>query len=325
MRARMSLTIRRAEKRDRPALLRLFEEVFAERLDPAVWEWKYDANPFPAASVAALDGEDAVGFFGGFGTRYRGTLFDGPGVSGVDVMTSRSARRLGHAGLYRSLGERFVEENRRLGIPFYFGFPNDRHRVIGERVLGFRTVEKAGEWSRPIGEASFLSGLRRRLRRLTPSDGLSEAHDSLAEALHSRPGLRTDRSRATLSWRYGSRPLSGYLLVELLDPAGRSRAFAAVRIVAERAILADIQALDEESGEVVDLLEAVSARARGYGATTLVLRAARASRMAARALELGFVESSSDACLELIPVDPSFPLDPVAAGFDYRFGDHDVF
>ena len=321
----MSLTIRRAEKRDRPAVLRLFAEVFGESVDPAVWEWKYDANPFPAASVAAFDGEDAVGFFGGFGTGYRGTLFDGPGVSGVDVMTSRSARRLGHAGLYRSLGERFVEENRRLGIPFYFGFPNDRHRVIGERVLGFRTVEKAGEWSRPIGEASILAGLRRRLRRLTPSDGLSEAHDSLAEALHARPGLRTDRSRATLEWRYGRRPCAAYLLVELLDPRGRSRAFGAVRIVGEKAILADLQVLDEESGDAPDLLDAIVERARAHGATTVTLRAARASRLAARAPELGFAESSSDACLELVPVDPAFPLDPVAAGFDYRFGDHDIF
>ena len=321
----MSLTIRRAEKRDRPALLRLFAEVFGESVDPAVWEWKYDENPFPAASVAAFDGDEALGFFGGFGTRYRGTLFDGPGVSGVDVMTSRSARRLGHSGVYRALGQRFVEENRLLGIPFYFGFPNERHRIIGERVLGFRTVEKAGEWSRPLDAPSLLGGLGRRLRRLRASDGLSAAHDALAEAIHARPGLRTDRSRETLAWRYGRRPLSGYLLLELLDPAGRSRAFASVRIVAERALLADLQALDEESGDVADLLDAVAERVRAYGATTLGLRAARSSRLAAHVEDLGFVESPSDASLELIPVDPSFPLEPVAAGFDYRFGDHDVF
>lgn len=320
----MSFTIRRAEKRDRPALLGLFASVFGEPAPPALWEWKYDLCPFEAASIAAFDGETAVGFFGGFGAAYRGTLFDGPGVSGVDVMTLPSARRLARGGLYRELGERFVLENRRLGIPFYFGFPNDRHRAIGERVLGFRTVETAGEWQRSIRLPGLIGRLRRRLLRPGVSNGISTAHDGLAEALHARPGLRTDRSRATMEWRF-ARPGAGYLVVELLDPRGRSRAFSAVRVVGARALLADLQALDEGSGDVVDLLDAVASRALAHGASSLVLRASRSSRLAERMGELGFREVASDASLELITVNPSFDLDPVAAAFDYRFDDHDVF
>jgi hypothetical protein len=71
---------------------------------------------------------------------------------------------------------------------------------------------------------------------------LSPAHDALAEALHARPGWRTDRSRATLGWRLSPHAAARYLVVELLDPGGASRGYAVLRALEERALLLDLQA-----------------------------------------------------------------------------------
>ena len=320
----MTLLVRRAEKADRPALFRLFASVFGAAPGPGEWEWKYDRNPAAGASIAAFLDSEPVGFFGAFATRYVGDGREFPGTSGVDVMTSPEARKLGRHGVYRELGTRFVEENRALGIPFYFGFPNERHRLVGERVLGFRTVEKAGQWSLPAAPAR-RSALRQWLRPVREVETFSAVHHPVAEALKERPGVRTDRCARTLNWRFSERPGVRYRLLQASGPGRSSRGYAVVRLLGERALVVDLQAQDEGSGTVPDLLDAASALAATEGARTIELRASRRGLLAARAAELGLSELPSDCCLELIPVDPGFPLDPVIASFDYRYGDHDVF
>ncbi len=322
----MAVLVRLAEPRDRAAIHRLFRAAFGSDADPAVWNWKYDLNPNPAPSAVALDGDRALGFYGGCGTRYRGAGGSFPGASAVDVMTDPEARTLGHRSLFRDVGEEFCRLCREAGIPFYFGFPNERARIIGERTLGYRSVEPAGLWVRSVGSPSFLRRLRRRLLRPRTGASFSGGHDALAEALHARPGWRTDRSRRTLDWRFAPHAGATYRIVELLDRRAASRGYAVVRLVLERALLVDLEVRDEESGDVGDLLEAVSGSLGGSGATRLELRAAASSRLAGRLeAEFGFARESADCHFEIRPIDPDF--DALAAGrsFDYRFADHEIF
>jgi hypothetical protein len=321
----MANDVRPAAPADRPALLALFRAAFGVEASADEWAWKYDRNPNPGVSaVAATDGR-IVGFYGAFGTRYRGAGGDFPGVSAVDVMTDPAARRLGRHALIRNLGEAYCRLNREAGAPFYFGFPHERHRVLGERLLGYRSVEPAGEWTRPLGAPGFLRRLRGRLRRARVSPGLSRGHDSLAEALHARPGWRTDRSLATLDWRF-SRPGASYLIRELPGPRGTSRGYAAVRVVGEKALLLDLQVADEASGAVFDLLDDVAEALRGTGAVRLALRAARSSRLAQRLeAEGGFSPVPADCHFEVRLLDEAFDLDRASRAFDYRYLDHDIF
>lgn len=321
----MTINVRPAAPADRPALLALFRAAFGGEASAEEWAWKYDRNPNPAASaVAVVDGKIA-GFYGGFGTRYRGAAGDLPGVSAVDVMTDPAARRLGRHAVFKDLGEAYCRLNREAGAPFYFGFPHERHRALGERLLGYLSVESVGEWTRPLGAQGFLRRLRTRLRTARASAGLSTGHVALAEALHARPGWRTDRSRATLDWRF-SRPGSSYLVRELPGRRGASRGYAAVRVVGDRALLVDLEVADETSGGVFDLLDDVAEALRGSTASLLVLRAARVSRLAQRLeVEGGFAPVAGDCHFEVRPLDPAFDLARAAPAFDYRFLDHDVF
>jgi hypothetical protein len=116
-----------------------------------------------------------------------------------------------------------------------------------------------------------------------------------------------------------------YDVHELLDARGRSTAYAVTRLVGDRALLVDLQAADEEAGAVVDLLDAVAHSFSGTPARTLALRAGSASRLAARATELGFAPAGTDTHFTVRPFDPAFDVDRAAHAFDYRYLDHDVF
>jgi hypothetical protein len=321
----VTFTFRAAFSSDRPALLRLFEAAFGSPAEPEMWAWKFDRNPHRAPSALALHDGRAVGFYGGWATRYRGAGRDLPGCAAVDVMTDPAARSLG-GGLFAELSEVFCSLCREAGIPFYFGFPNERHRLVGERKAGYVPVEPAGQWARPLGAPGVLPRLRRRFLRFRTGEGLSPGHDALAERLHARPGWRTDRSRATLDWRFAPHAGAAYRVVELSGRRGAARGYAVTRLVGDRALLVDFQVRDEASADLPDLLQAVEASLEGAAAARLELRAASSSPLSARLEgELGFAPAPADCHFEVRPLDPA--LDALAAGrtFDYRFADHEIF
>jgi hypothetical protein len=319
----MAVEVRPAEASDRLLLLALSEAAFGSPASPAEWAWKYDANPHRAVSVIAVDRGRAVGFFGALGTRYRGAGRDVPGAVTADVMTHPDARRLGHRNVFSDVGRAYVTINARAGIPLDFGFPNERARRAEERLLGVKTIEPAGQLARALERP--LRRTRLSFRRVQRCAALGAAHDRLAEALHAAPGWRTDRSAAALNWRLGARPGVAYELFHAVGLAGRPRAFAAVRVVGDRALLVDLQAEDVDGGALPDLLAGVAAEVTGR-ARVLEVRLPRHGALHARlAGELGFGEAVTDTHL----VVRAFlsDVDPVAEGaaFDYRFLDHDIF
>lgn len=324
----MRVSVRPAEEADRPALFELFSAAFGAPADPATWSWKYELNPNRARCAVAVAGDrgSIIGFYGGFGTRYRGAEGNLPGVSASDVMTDPKARTLGRRALFATLVEGFCGLCAEAGMPFGFGFPNERHRLAGEKTIGYRPVEPVTEWVRPLAVRGLLGRLRRRLLRVRRVESFSPAHDALAETLHAREGWRTDRSRATMNWRFTARPGVKYLLYEVLDARNRSRACAVVRVVEKRVVLVDLQAADEAGGGVPDLLDAVAGDLGSTPARTMELRAASRSVLARRAeSELGFAARSSDTTFEVRLFDPAFDIQRASRAFDYRFGDHEIF
>jgi hypothetical protein len=321
----VSLSIRIAEAADRPRLFELFGKAFGAPASPAEWAWKYDQNPNRAASVVAVKDAWIVGFYGGFGTRYRGAEGNLPGVSASDVMTDPAARTLGRRALFATLVAGFCRVCTDAGMPFGFGFPNDRHRLAGEKVIGYRSVEPAAQWERPLQAETRRGRLRLRLLRARAGEPFGRAHEALSEVLHARAGWRTERTPRALNWRFLERPGGLYTTIQLVDLRGRSRAYAVVRLVGDRALLVDVQARDESDAEWGDLLDAVAENLSGTSATRLELRAASRSRLARAAPALGFAPIPTDTYFEVRPFDPAFDLDNAGRAFDYRFCDHEIF
>jgi len=307
---------------DLPELSRVFREAFSADLSVREWSWKYFDAPLPGASfVAVVDGRPE-GFFGAWGTRYRGADGNLPGVAAVDVMTSRSARALGRQGAFRALASTFFARNGARGSPFVFGFPNDRHRKTGEKLLEYVEVERCGEWERPPGR---LPRGPRLFRRAVREARFGDAHEPLAEALHGRAGWRSDRSARLLDWRFASRPGVDYRAVQLLDLRGRSRGYAVLRRDGGLLRFVDLQVRDEGSGDLPDLLGAVADDPSLDGAAWRI-RAPRRGLLAARLVdELGFAPCESDCSFTVRRLRDDFDVAEAAGSFDYRFADHDIF
>ena len=319
----MAVEIRAARASDRPLLLALAGAAFGAPPDAAEWAWKYDANPHRATSVIAVDDGRAVGFFGAIGTRYRGAGRDEPGAATGDVMTHPDARRLGHRNVFSDVGRAYVTINAAAGIPLDFGFPNERARRAEERLLGVRTIEAAGQLARPLDAP--IRRARLSSRRVRRAAALGAAHDRLAAALHAAPGWRTDRSAATLTWRLLARPGVAYELFHAVDVAGRARAFAAVRVVGDRALLVDLQAEDPGGGALPDLLAGVADEMKGR-ARVLEVRLPRRGALHARLTgALGFAEAATDTHLVVRTFREGADAAAEGAAFDYRFLDHEVF
>lgn len=322
----MIVSFRPAAEPDRSAIFELFSFVFGSPVDADTWEWKYDRNPNPAPSVVAVADGRIVAFYGGFGTRYRGAEGSYPGASAIDVMTNPKARKLGREGLFKGLVFEWYRQCEEAGIPFGFGFPHRRALLVGVKTGDYGIVEPVTEWVKPLLPATSLSRLKRRFLRIVCGARFGAPHDALAEVLHAREGWRTERSSSVLNWRYGSRPGSPYRTWQILDRRGVSRAYAVVRIVSDRLLLVDLEAGDEESGALPDLLDAIADAPHGVPVRTLELRAASHSMLAARAPELGFSPRPSDTTLVMRTFPPDAArFERVSRGFDYRFGDHDIF
>lgn len=319
----MSLEIRPAAAADRGAILELFRVAFRSEPNPDEWTWKYDRNPLPGISIVAMDGSRALGYFGSMGTRYRGSGGDLPGTSAVDVMTHPEARKLGHNGLFKQIGEAFRESNAACGVPFDFGFPHERARKVEERLLGCITIEPEGRLSRPLAAAP--AARPGRLLRLVRDEPFGKSHDGLVERIHERAGWRTDRRSDVLNWRFRERPGADYLTFQLLGPLGGSRGYAVIRVVGDRALVVDLQARDESDGALPDLLSRIAA-SLSLDRGRLEVRVPRSGRLFARLTsELGFTEVAGDTHFFVRPYDPRFDLMSAARAFDYRFADHDVF
>lgn len=307
---------------DFPGLAALSREAFGAAIPEGEWPWKYERAPFRAPSLVVERDGLPIAFFGAWATRYRGAGVDVPGVAAVDVMTGRAARALGRLGVFRRLALAFFEANGAAGAPFVFGFPNDRHRETGERLLDYVEVERCGAFEAP--PERLPAPRRSPLRRVARNAPFGRPHAPLAEALHAREGLRTDRSAASLDWRFRMRPGVAYDTVQLLDLLGRSRGYAVVRQEGPVARLVDLQARDEAGPDLPDLLAAVAC-ALPAGTASVSLRAPRGGVLARRlTAELGFGEGTTDCSLTVRGLRDGFDLGS-ARSFDYRFSDHDIF
>lgn len=321
----MGLAFRPAEPRDRASILSLFRVAFREEPDPAGWEWKYDRNPRRAVSCVAVDGGRIVGFFGAMATRYRGAGRDLPGAASGDIMTDPATRALGKGVVFKALGDAYRDRNAELGIPFDFGFPHERSGQVVVRLLSYVKLDPCGESGRPLGAPPLVGRLRRRFLRLREGVPSGRTWDAFAEALHSRPGLVTDRSADVVAWRL-SRPGRSYRAFRLLDLRGRCRGFAVTTRRDGRTLLLDLQVVDERGPELADLLAALADALPGAPDERIVLRAPPNGLLSRRLREeLGFLPEPSDTALYVRAVLPG--VDPAAEGgrLDYRFWDHDVF
>ncbi len=257
-------SVRFAAEADAPGIRALFRRVFEKEMTAEEWDWKYARNPDGwLGTVAVLNGE-IVGNYSGCGMRFRLAGRERLAYAIGDVATDPKARQLGgRRGVFREMVEAFYAEVARRGLPFCFGFPNDRALAISHRFAGTQSLRAIVEKrvrceSFPAPPESFASG-----------DAVGEAFDALW--LSARDGLLAAavRDRMRANWRFHARPTRYYRML-WKESAGAVASWAVLSVVGEDAIVADYLGSAAEGGDLPELFAAAAAEAARCSARQLV-------------------------------------------------------
>jgi len=141
--------IRPARESDIPGLSVLFREVFNAERTNELWRWKLFQNPRGFASfVCEADGR-IVAHCAGVPVRFIDFEREYVALQSVDFMSSPTyLGGIGRGGVFvRTVEQFFRTYCGPSAIPMVYGFPGERHRVLGERLLGYRSVEPIYEWT----------------------------------------------------------------------------------------------------------------------------------------------------------------------------------
>jgi hypothetical protein len=208
--------IRPAVARDIPLLGALFEEVFGTSRPEAVWRWKYFENPRGATTMVCEAGGRLVSHCGGAPVRFRDFGAEHVALQSVDFMSSPSyPGGIGRGGVFIRTAERFFDAYcGPAKIPLVYGFPGERHRLLGERLLGYRPVEQVAELRLEA------RGGQRKLEPLGRGD--------LGIFTRVPVDFGAIRDEVYLRWRYLDHPLHTYGKVSIRRTFGLGTQIAAI-------------------------------------------------------------------------------------------------
>ncbi len=297
---------RAASENDVPQLSKLFAEVFGTTRSESVWLWKYFNNPRGFASFVCEGEGRLVAHCGGTPVRFNDGDREVVALQSVDFMSSVSyPGGAGRGGVFvRTANEFFRSYCGPLSVPLVYGFPGERHRLLGERLLGYEPLERVGELILQPED-----GERNELEELT-GEGLI-----LFEQSPQQRGVIRDRTY--LRWRYLQRPDRHYVSVQVRAWLGRRPTVGAIL---------------EAGGDVVNMMElggdlSESSLQKLVGRLSKLGRPVRfwtslSHPVAARLLHAGFRPVERDHWIDYRYFGESDP--PMPGDFYYTLGDYDV-
>lgn len=291
--------IRPTRPEDLPSLSALFADRFGHSLEPDEWEWKYRQLPGEARSFVAVQDGEVVAHAGALclPARWQG------GDAGIWQLVdfAGTTRRGGLRPALVDLGRALLHDlPREQDAPWIFGFPSERHFKLGQRVFGYHPLTEIEVLAGPIPEAEPV--------RIESSDSGGDWAGKIWERCALRGVLGVRRTDDFLRWRYWARPRRYYRFYKLTE------GFAVFAFVGDEAWAAELWLPTRE-----DML-AVAADLRASGLRTWKFFSSK---------------PGSNPGLDLVPEgerrfvgcrgrtggpDPS----PLAAGFTYSMGDHDL-
>ena len=231
MSAQTSIQVRPATDDERPAVLQLLQASLGWNLAEGLadyFDWKHLRNPFGRSPAwVAVDRDRIVGFRTFL--RWEFENRDGARVSAVRAVDTATHPDYQGRGIFRLLTLAAVEAMTAEGVQFVFNTPNDQSRP------GYLKMEWHQVGRPPTSvRVRSLGGVVRMLSSRVPADRwpLSDAAGSPAVELVGDPrvdellaglspprGLRTNRTRRYLEWRYGFAPLGYRAIAAGRDPA----------------------------------------------------------------------------------------------------------
>jgi GNAT superfamily N-acetyltransferase len=263
----VTFQIREATPADSEGIRALVERVFGTAMPEEEWRWKFERNPDGWRGVVGVHDGRIVGNYAGWGLRF---LVDGEPVrlySVGDVATDPSARGLGgRRGVFRAMAEAFFESVA-AEVPFCFGFPGARHRLVSERIVGSQTLfpvmlreVDAGALGPPPSD-------------MEAGEFPPESFDPLWAAARTRLSHAAVRDRERVNWRFHGRPTRYYRMVWRLQAGamiGWAVLCADTRGETATATVVDFLSSEPDGADLPGLFACAAEEARRLGARRLI-------------------------------------------------------
>lgn len=306
--------IRAYQPGDEKSLIRLFATVFHHELPLAVWQWKYLRDGEPPPVYVAEEGGQIVCHYGAIRQDLRWEGQAGIGWDSVDTMCHP---RYQGRGLLRRTLEAFIHTYGEGHSFLIYGFPGERHRRLGERLLRYEPIAPVYKVHKiiPMSPMPFPAGVV--VTPKVPNEW--NAHWKLLEC---RFSMIVKREYHALTWRYVERPGKRYRLLSIPGVP----ALAVVGFVSEKAYLMEFLLEEGNTAVAQVLLRAVESLCGAEGAETLEGWFPRF------AWECGFLTGTggctgavADNYFECRLFDSRLRASWLAEHFYYSLGDYDVF
>lgn len=307
--------IRAARAGDETGIASLFGEVFGQSLSLSTWRWKYLRGDEPPPVMIGEEDGRIVCHYGAV----RATLMtEGVASTAYAIVDVMCARRYQGRGIFRRAAREFFARYCEGGrAALIYGFPGERHRRLGEILLGYTPVAPVYAVTKELSTppvrwpAEVWRGL-----------DIPEDWDARWARIEPRFHLVTRRDRETLEWRFARRPDRQYRILHLRDEAG----FAVIGLEGETAYLMEflceraVTPLTRMRLLVATEIAAVEGGARRligwfppFATETAFLRGPG-----------GFRGAEADHRVETRFFARSYPADWLNDNFYYSLGDYDV-
>ncbi|MBM4255896.1 MAG: GNAT family N-acetyltransferase [Deltaproteobacteria bacterium] len=211
--------IRPVRAEDEAGILRLFSTVFHSDMSPEVWRWKYLRDEYPIPAFVAEEDGEIVCHYGTIRQRIAWQGQEHAAWDAIDVMAHPHKQG---RGLFRHTIQAFMREVCEGYGLFLYGFPTERHKRLGELLVGYEPVARVHKVSTLLPDTPAKAMLMDVVYDVLPLNW--DAHWPL---MQDRFGMLTLRDRAYLAWRYLARPNRRYRLVTI--PAMPALAIVGVR------------------------------------------------------------------------------------------------
>lgn len=307
-------TIRSYQPGDEAGIVSLFATVFQHELPLTVWQWKYLRDgESPPVYVAAEEGQIVCHY----GALCQRLSWEGKVVLGWDIVDVMCHPRHQGRGLFRRAAQAFIAQLCERQGALIYGFPGERHRRLGERLIGYEPVAAVYKVQKMLAPTSvpFPAGVV--VLRTIPYEWDQHWH-----LLERRFGFVARRDRQMLSWRYEERPGKRYRFLTIPGVP----ALAVVGLEFEKAYLMEFVLEKGNTAAAQLLLLAVESLCGAEGTETIEGWFPRfAWECGFLTGTGGFTGAATDNYVECRVFDSRLRASWLAEHFYYSLGDYDVF
>jgi GNAT superfamily N-acetyltransferase len=284
--------------------------VFGHDLPMEAWKWKYQRGEEPTAYVAEKDGEVVCHF----GAWKRELAWRGKPKWGFDIVDVMCDPRHQGRGLFRRTASAFIRELAAGRSLMFYGFPGERHRRLGERVIGYRPIAPVHKIRRVLDAppARPSAGVL---------DGVPRDWDLRVRNVEARFDFVARRERSYLLWRYVARPDRNYRIFTLDGVPS----LAVVGIEGEKGYLLEFLVGTIEEGSARRLAEAVEHHCHAGGVREIEAWFPAWAWETRHLIETaGWNSETADHWFECLIFEQEPSPSWLAEHFYYSLGDYDV-